>query len=127
MVAPRPKFYHKEAHEKKFGNPNAAENKDRGHKVTTIHGVKGVSVPTCDPDEPWEIERRLEDCTELEQTNQEAGTSESEDFEGEMQQKYDDVVEEEQAAYDQAVVGQTFEALMRSVQESIDDLSLIHI
>lgn len=42
----------------KFGDPDSAANRKRGHRVSTIKGHHGVIVPhDDDPDKPWKIRR----------------------------------------------------------------------
>ena len=102
------------AYTAKFGNPKSAENKKKGHKVVKVSGFRGVAVPgTTEKDVPWELERKYTDGQNLTAVEDEVGDGESEDFEGQLQDKFDDLANDDQNSYEKNVVGLSFEEIMK--------------
>jgi hypothetical protein len=118
FIKPKDKFWPLKAYEKLFGKPTLKCNKSKGHKVVTAHGHKGVVVPNEDAEEgPWDVETSYATATEMRKTLYDKPCDESSDFSDEADQIFDDLVEDQDAAYEECAVGQSFQDLLQSVSE----------
>ena len=61
LIAPEDTFYPLPFYIRKFNmDPkNKKDFKKTGHRVSIINGMKGVLVPTADPDGAWRVQRPL--------------------------------------------------------------------
>ena len=92
------KFYPWDLYKKVFGDPKSALNRRRGHKVCSVANgtIRGVAVPKEMPkDEPWDLDTEYIDKLGLEDELEVRGSQDSEDFEGEMEQKYRDMAQQD--------------------------------
>jgi len=118
LIAPRAKFWHWKKYFRRYGDPKSPRNKRRGHRKVTIAGQTGVAVPPdSDDDQPWEIDTRYEDELGLEEQLGEEVSGDDIDFEGELETQFDQLNEQDDAALESAIRGQSFKSMMQEIAE----------
>jgi hypothetical protein len=121
LIAPKDKFYHMNLYKDEFGDVNSVANKKAGHKKSVIHGFEGVIVPgAAEQTTPWEVERKWSTELHLKEVVDEVKSDDSEDFEGQLEDKYDDLKAEDARAYRKVCVGKSYEEILADAQAAED-------
>jgi hypothetical protein len=121
LIAPKDKFYHMQLYKDEFGDVNSVANKKAGHKKSVIHGFEGVIVPgAAEQTTPWEVERKWSTANHLKEVVDEVKSDDSEDFEGQLEQKYDDLKAEDARLYKKVCVGKSYAEILADAQAAED-------
>ena len=111
LMKPADDFYPLERYLDQFGDPR--KNRKRGHTVTVVQGVKGVLVPGDDGKQPWKLQRSYNSSVVKTDT---VDSGESVDSDGQVDNKYDDLVKDRDAAHQASSTGM-IAALFNQVAE----------
>jgi len=114
LIPPKNPFLLYDIYVKKYGDPKDPKNKKRGHKVVEIDGIRGVSFPVPE-DVPWELETRHVNETAHERTLMEQHSGDEEDFSDEMEEKFEELKQEEEDFLAKATKGITYDELMQEI------------
>lgn len=119
MIAPDDDFWRVEDYERVHG-PLALAKK-RKHKVTKLHGIRGVLVPTTDSatPQPFKVRRRLAEEIVHEQEHDVGDSSDMDPDDAD--QKYRDLCEEASDAYKKSCVGMVSSILATCAMSAGDE------
>ena len=116
LVAPADKFYHWNDYLELFGHTKDPANKAKGHRPCRFGKYKGVAIPgEAIRGQSWDLKRSWKAGTQMQETIEEIGTDEEEDFEGQAQDKFDDTVEKQDGDLDLAITGMNYAELMAEI------------
>ena len=117
MIAPEDEFWKLHDYIRLFGP--LSECKKRKHKITKMHGIRGVLVPGADSGGPFKIRRLM--ASEIEKEEEHDVGSGSEFGVEVVDQKYADLCDEADENYSNACVGMVASVLAQFVQEPTEN------
>ncbi len=107
QIAPHDHFLPLDKYIARYGDPKKAGG---NHKVMTIAGFVGVSMPREGAEEePWRVERVYENGHEVAEDECEINAACPEEFENGIQKMFDDLNEADQSEYAETVRGMQYE------------------